>query len=243
MGRVYNVPLKQSQTPATDKTAATAESKTESAKSEDVFLSEKALQEKQEQERQEHPPFYTWTDGQGRLRSEPLPFVDPQTRIDDTGLDVTDYTLLASLRMPQRDQITCCAQFQGRFKERLIELKSSVFSRPQHTELMPTKEGLKPAWYANAPRYKLDHLSEHYPVLNIKVRGTDRPLSMIALDSQYRPLHYLSAMRSQLQPETWRSVAYHESLISIADESVYAFIFYFSEPVATSTTLEVKWLP
>lgn len=235
MGRVHSMPLKDSD--------ASKKSTKKAPQPQEVFLTEEALEEQQLKDRQERPAFYTWTDGQGQLRSEFIPEGSNETTAADDDLDVTDYTLLASFRMPEREQIACCDEFKSRFKQQLEPLKSLVLRRPQQAELMPTKAGLKPAWYVIAPTKSSNLTAEDFPVLSLKVRDTSAPLSMIVLDQNYQPLHYLADMRSQLQPETWRSVAYYESLISIADNSAYAFIFYFAESVTNTSTIEVKWLP
>lgn len=236
-GRVHNIPLKQPSQPKVSKAEQKAGQETQ------TYLTEEALKEQQEQDRKERPPFYTWTDGQGQLRSEVIPDGQAETSESSAEAAVTDHTLLPSLRLPGRENIACCSEFQSRFKKRLEPLKSILFSRPQQAELMPTKSGLQPAWYVKAPNYQLDWQGEHFPVLSVRVRGNEQPLSMIVLDAHYRPLHYLENMHSQLQPETWHSVAYHESLISIADESAYAFIFYFATPATHTTSIEVKWHP
>lgn len=246
MGRTHTTPIQSDKKEEADKSTAPRsfflpKKAASSAAETDEFLSEEELQQQLDKDRQERPPFFTWTDGQGQLRSQPIPQVDVDVQeFDNT--ELTDHTLLRSLRMANTDSVDCCSQYQAYFKSRLVEGKSIVFNRPQLNQNFPTQRGMAAAWYVQVPKNtKID--ANNLPTLSIKVRHTEHPLALIALDEHYQPLHFIAKLKSQYFPENWRRVAYTESLISQADAAVAAFIVYFPVSVPDATTVELKWLP
>lgn len=237
MGRVHNTPIKSNK--PKESNSATSSVKMIEVDGQE-YLTEDGLKQQTQKDQQERPPFFTWLDGQGNLRSEIIPQVDIE--VEEAQQKVTDHALLESLRMPNAESIECCESFASRFKQQLQPLKSLVLIRPLLADSMPTMHGNKPAWYVTVPKVKTNEQG-NFPVLSLKVRGTEAAMAMIVLDRQFKPLHYLSKLHTQRQPETWRSVAYDESLISMIDEDVYALIIYFIDPVDNQASLELKWQP
>lgn len=240
-GITHSVPIQESSEPKNTEKKAKASSRAQkNILSTDEFLTEEELEKKLKQEQEEHPPFFTWTDGQGQLRSQPIPQVEaPTTRLDN--FDITDYTLLRSFRIGAADSMNCCAQFAKRFGKPLVERKSLVLNYPDLNRNFPTRDGLASAWYVKLPMQVPN--PDNFPVLSIKIRHSEQPVSLIGLAQDYSLLHFLPTMRSQYVAETWRSIAYNETLISFADAAVAAIILYFPEPVVDATTIELKWLP
>ena len=206
----------------------------------DSYLTEAEVEHKLQQDKADHQPFYTWTDGQGQLRSQLIPEAEEEAGALDE-LAVSDYTLLRATRYVHAAAVPCCTQFQLRFQSHLSSARSLVLRDPALQRNFPREQGLASAWYVNLPAPQ-DYSADSYPLLSIKVRHTDQPLALIALDKHYQVLHYLAQMRSQYVGETWRSIAYYETLISQADTEVAALIVYFPEAVNEATTVELKWL-
>lgn len=243
MGRVHNSPLPSSAKPNSADTNIISPAKTIAPEpvvdpTDEHFLSEEEFEQQLKKDRAERPPFFTWIDEQGQLRSQLIPQVTIE--LDEGQLsELTDHALLTSYRYPNYQDVPCCQQFSTRFKTLLKNNKSELFSGPKWVKSFPLKQGAAPAWYFSVPSVS----AEREPRLSIKLRGTEQPLALIALDKEFKLLHVLPTLYSKVYPETWRAVAYQESLISIADPAVAAFILYFPLPVPDTANLEVQWQP
>lgn len=211
---------------------------------EDDFLTEEELQEKLTKEKADNPPFFTWIDAQGRLQSQEIPQVDIEVE-ELTQLQAADHSLLPPLRVATEIRDAgCCAQYSHLFKEMISEYDSVVFSQPQMSVPFKTRSGGKPAWYF---RLTGDN-GVARRTLKLYLRGTDKPeegaapAALIALNKQLQPLYFIPQLITQRYLSTWRSEAYRESLISILDAEVSAFIIYFPESVPSSASLQVEWV-
>jgi len=208
------------------------------------FLTEEEFQEKLAKDNADNPPFYTWIDAQGRLQSQEIPQVNIEVE-ELTQLQAADHSLLPPLRVAAEIRNAgCCAQYTHLFKETIPEYDSVVFSQPQMSVPFKTRSGDKPAWY-----FRLTGSNgAARRALNLYLRGTDEPekgaatVALIALNKQLQPLYFIPQLITQSYLSTWRSEAYRESLVSILDTEVSAFIIYFPESVTASASLQVEWM-
>lgn len=234
-GRIHNSIKPPSEKPVASPPASAAQ--------ENDYLTEEELQEKLAKDNADNPPFYTWIDAQGRLQSQEIPQVNIE--VDELNqLQVADHSLLPPLRLAAeiRDG-GCCARYGYLFKEIIPEYDSVVFSQPQMSVPFKTRSGDKPAWYFRLA----DNGGDTQRALSLYLRGTDKPegtaeVALIALNKQLQPLYFIPQLTSQSYLSTWRSEAYRESLVSILDTEVSAFIIYFPESVPASASLQVEWV-
>src|SRR5690554_2177492 len=227
-GRVHNTPAKVSP-----------------VENAEEYLTEEEFEKKAAQERKDNPQFYTWVDEQGRIRNSAVPSTEVVvTSSEDTfEQQVTDHTLVSPLRVNQTvTNSGCCQNYKANFKDNLTKTKPRVFTKPQFSNSFYTQDGGKPAWFFNLPNFNLENTDKE-PLLRLRLRDTDQPLALIALNKDYQPLYYIHELEPQYFPETWRTVAMHETLISVADEDVHAVIVYFPLGVENKANLEVQWLP
>lgn len=221
-----------------------ADEETPAAINTDDYLTEQEYERQAEQDRQENPQFYTWVDEQGHVRNQGVPQADESEEAQEPSLlNVTDHTLVKPLRLRAAVQNAgCCQSYSGFFKQTLVAEKSYVFTKPQFSQHFYTQSGNQPAWFFNLPAFDPTENSAA-PVLKLRLRGTDQPLALVALDQHWQPLYAIGALQSQYYPETWRTVAMHESLLSVADAEVTSVIVYFPQGVENTANLEVFWLP
>ncbi len=242
-GRVHNTLINPS-----SKNKSKDESKIESSKSSPInteeFLTEEEFERQSKKDRSDSPEFYTWVDEHGRVRNQAVPQVEVTVEKDDEYQpQVTDHTLVLPLRLRSDiQQAGCCQSYSMFFKEPLAAFKSRVFSKPQFSHNFYTQSGNKPAWFFKLSDFKLDNESLE-PVLKLRLRDTDKPMAFIALNKDWQPLYAIPELKPQYYSATWRTVAMHETLISVADEEVSAVIVYFPQGVENTANLEVLWLP
>ncbi len=208
------------------------------------FLTEEEFQKKLAQDNADNPPFYTWIDAQGRLQSQEILQVNVEAE-ELAQLQAADHSLLPPLRVAAeiRD-VGCCARYDHLFKETIPEYDSVVFSQPQMSIPFKTRSGDKPAWYFQLAGS--DGTARR--ALSLYLRGTEKPdgtaatVAFIALNKQLQPLYFIPQLITQSYLSTWRSEAYRESLVSILDAEVSAFIIYFPESAPASASLQVEWV-
>ncbi len=240
-GRIHNTLKSESESKNPKKTPQATGQKSSSV-AEDTYLTEDEFAAVQERVRREQPPFYTWIDAEGRLRYEtiPQPSEEAQAAAADDVL-VSDHTLLPGWRVSDAVRNSgCCGLYQAYFQEELKPFKPVLFSRVDLSAPLRTQTGERPAWYFRLPEISPD---AEDPVLRLRLRDTDAPLALIALDAQLQPLHFIPQVERQLTEATWKAVAFYESLISIADKDVQAFILYFPAGAPARANLEVEYRP
>lgn len=235
-GRIHNSPKPAASTPApaTEKGASTAD---------EPYLSEEEFAAEQQRQREEKPPFFTWVDGEGRLRSEPVPQGNAAAA-EVAAARLSDHTLLPALRVSEAlRQSGCCQAYQTHASRPLRPEKSVLFSRPQASPAFHTRQGDVPAWYIQMPLTMPEAGAE--PLLSLRLRGSAEASvpALIALDEHWQPLHFIPRLQLQYYPENWHSVAMRESLVAVVDRAVRAVIVYFPAGVSEQATLEVEWRP
>ncbi|UZK03663.1 hypothetical protein [Venatoribacter cucullus] len=241
-GRIHNTLKSDADRKKNDRSKAGENERPSSSSSDDNYLTEDEFAAEQERLQREQPPFYTWIDAEGRLRYEtiPQPSEEAQAAAADDVL-VSDHTLLPGWRVSDAVRNSgCCGLYQAYFQEELKPFKPVLFSRVDLSAPLRTQTGERPAWY-----FRLSELSPDAedPVLRLRLRDTDAPLALIALDAQLQPLHFIPQVERQLTDATWKAVAFYESLISIADKDVQAFILYFPAGAPARANLEVEYRP
>lgn len=211
----------------------------------DDYLSEEDYERQTKQDRKDNPEFYTWVDEQGRVRNQAVTHVEATTTEDAEQQSlVTDHTLVPPLRVSMGVQnASCCQNYASLFKITLTPLKSTVFSKPQFGQSFFTQTGNKPAWFFMLSEFKLNDDEQAEPVLRLRLRDTDNPMALIALNKDFQPLYSIAELEPQYHAATWRTVAMHETLVGIVDEEVRAVIVYFPQGVENKANLEVQWLP
>lgn len=241
-GRIHNTLKSESESKKSQKTPQATGQKSSSV-AEDTYLTEDEFAAEQERLRREQPPFYTWIDAEGRLRYEtiPQPSDEAQAAAEDADVQVSDHTLLPDWRVADAVRTSgCCQLYQAYFQERLQAFKPVLFSRADLSAPLLTRNGERPAWYFRLAEQRRGDVD---PVLRLRLRDTDAPLALIALDADLKPLHFIPQVERQLTEATWKAVAFYESLISIADPDVKAFILYFPAGAPARANLEVEYRP
>lgn len=240
-GRIHNSPK-----PTSDKTAdkqLSTQKKGTAPKelSRDDFQSEEEFIAAEQQFKQDHPPFYTWVDGEGRLRSERIPDGEAPKVVLEDHL-VTDHTLLPHDRVGDLlNDFECCQPYEGFFKERLKPLKGVMFNRPQFAPFLKTPDGNFHAWFVYLPSVLIN--GDKLPHLRLRLRESDDELAVLVLDKNLAPLHLIPQLERQYFAATWKSIPMYETLIAVADPDVHALIIYFPAQTSSKTTLEVEWRP
>ncbi len=232
LGRVHNSPKAQPASPASVPAAANTPQ---------GFLSEEEFEQQQAKDKAERPPFFTWIDGQGRLMSQPIP--EPK-EVDAQALEneqITNHQLLPSERLPYLPEpAACCAQYRAQFKP-LTPFKSQSLRQPQLSTPLRTEQGGVPAWYWSIADFQLGE--QKLPELSLRLRQSQAPIGLLALDENYLPLYYLAHLQMKSYPQTWRSLAMQESVIAIADAQVRYFIVFFPEGAKDNAQIELEWKP
>lgn len=247
-GRIHNTPKPTVEKPAaassTDQVSkAESDHQTvEPPRPSSTYLTEEEFKLEQERQARESPPFFTWIDAEGRLRNEPIPQGSSATETDVQAEDAWyDHTLLPGWRVSAAVRESgCCDSYRGHFRERLQAGKSVLFNRVFLSAPLITREGERPAWYF---RIDLDKRTDPESVLRLRLRDTDAPMALIALDAELKPLHFIPQLQRHRVEATWKAVAFYESLISIADKDVRAFILYFPAGAQDRANLEVEYRP
>lgn len=240
-GRVHNSPKPPSDKAADKNTAAQKKDGNRKELSRDDFQSEEEFIAAERKFKEDHPPFYTWVDGEGRLRSEPLPTGEaPKVVLEDQL--VTDHTLLPHERVGDLlSDFDCCQQYDTLFKERLKPLKGVMFNRPQFAPFLKTPDGDFHAWFVRLPAVQVQ--GEKLPHLRLRLRESEDELAVLVVDKQLAPLYLIPQLERQYFAATWKSIPMYETLIGVADPDVHALIIYFPDQASSKTTLEVEWRP
>ncbi|MAS25284.1 MAG: hypothetical protein CMI08_12075 [Oceanospirillaceae bacterium] len=203
------------------------------------YLSEAELEAALEQERQEHPPFFIWTDTDGRVRSEFIPqgaVAGGQENNADSETVFYDHILIPPQRVASAvRQSGCCAAFRQQAKPLRAAGSSTIFRHIQQNSPFPARSGLSPAWYF----YNAENTDAF--TLTLRIRSTDVDAALIAVDDDFVPLHYLERMQEQTIPANWHRQAYRESVIRIEDPDVRGYILFFRGAVPEDSSLEVEW--
>lgn len=238
-GRVHNTLIDPSSKKETKKSASKL-----APVDTNEYMTEEDYERQAEKDRSENPGFYTWVDEQGRIHNQAVPQVEVSVDEDvEFQPQITDHTLVPPLRLHSDVQnASCCQSYASFFKEPLVAFKSRMFSKPQFSNHFYTQSGNKPAWFFQLPTFKLDEEGVD-PVLKLRLRDTDKAMAFIALNNAWQPLYAITELESKYYSSTWRSVAMHETLITIADEDVHALIVYFPQGVENTANLEALWLP
>lgn len=239
-GRIHNTLKSEAES---KKPAQAPRQQKSSSADDDTYLTEDEFAAEQERLQREQPPFYTWIDAEGRLRYEtiPQPSEKAQAAAEDADVQVSDHTLLPDWRVAEAVRNSgCCQLYQAYFQERLQAFKPVLFSRSDLSAPLLTRNGERPAWYFRLAEQRRGDVD---PVLRLRLRDTDAPLALIALDARLKPLHFIPQMERQFTEATWKAVAFYESLISIADPDVHAFILYFPDGAPARANLEVEYRP
>ncbi|MCD8524189.1 MAG: hypothetical protein LRY72_18300 [Saccharospirillaceae bacterium] len=237
-GRIHNTPKPPSE-------SSKALPQPEAEPQADNFLTEEQFQQTLEKDRSENPPFFTWIDAYGRLQSQEIPQISIEVE-EVAKLQAADHALLPPMRVSGHIRDSgCCVRYQNFFKDNIPEYKSVLFSQPHMSVPFKTRSGDKPVWYFRLAEAASAAVSESR-ILKLHLRNTDgsegeAPLAVIALNTQWQPLYFIPQVVTQRYLSTWRSSAYRESLISISDADVSAFIVYFPHTVPASATLQVEW--
>ena len=241
-GRIHNTPVerkeKNSQAPPLPESSFD-ESESIEQPIVDGFLTEEEFEEKREQYESDNPPFYTFVDETGRLRAQPI--IDSEIVVEESYTPQTfDHILAPPFRVPAFMKSQCCSRYQNYFKENVPADKKVNFTGFLNAVPLSTKEGAKPAWYISLDRSPksvgatLD--------LSLTFRGLDEtPIALIAVDAQYRALHFIPALNRISHPESWLGAPYQQADIRSEDPLLAGFIVYFPQGHAASASMDVEW--
>lgn len=184
------------------------------------YLTEEKHQEKLKKDLEDKKPFFTWTDGQGIIRSE----LKPDVLVDFVAEEIVyDAVLAPPFRLPDYVmQGSCCVNYSEAFTS-IAKFNGSASYQVDDT-LFPfqTQSGEVPAGY-----FSLPDLSPREIVL---LKGYKLPLDssveIVALDASYRPLYLVSELKGVSIEQTWKDIAYKKILLEISDPEVnYLIVF------------------
>jgi len=238
-GRIHNSPRPE-KSKAADIETASAEHNVENLNSEDagVYLTEEELNKKLDKDRKDHQPFYTWTDERGIVHNQLIPQVNASVQ-DESEQIFYDYTFIPPFRVSDAiRKSACCTQFSAAFVELRNTHDTTLLTDIERRLRFPTRKGDSPAFYF---RYPTETSPLRLSELTLKIRGTDVAAALIVVDQQYKPLYFIPELKVQYHPESWKSNAFYETLISVRDNNIGGYILYFLDQVPASTHLEVEW--
>lgn len=201
------------------------------------YLTEEQFEEQAERDKQNNPPFFTFIDERGQVRSQEI--IDTQIEVEEVVVPATyDHVLAPPFRVTERMSQSCCSRYQSYFKELVPAEKSVLFSGFLNTVPISTRFGPKKAWY-----FRLDEPSD-FRVLELKLRSRQLPVDMVSLvlaNASFQALYFVPVLSVIEKEATWSGQASADSLIKIEDDAVSSVIVYFPENAAESASLEVNW--
>ncbi|MEQ3692955.1 MAG: hypothetical protein ABNH15_12495 [Alcanivorax sp.] len=210
------------------------------------YITEEQLQRNLDQYDEDNPAFYVWVDANGVMHTERFDSKAESEAVQSEAVDDSEAVVGWSpiLAPPFRvsDEVTsgaCCETFSDQFEPVLESYKSVQLFDPTRYRSFITGMGNRPAWYFHIGNQPDKSSGQRFLVL--RVRGAEISGTLIALNSEYKPLHLELDVEMGTQAETWRSVAYQEAKVLIEDPEVVAFIFYPDLKPAEDLSLEIRW--
>jgi hypothetical protein len=192
------------------------------------FPSEKKYQQKLDDQRDENKPFFTWTDASGRMRSD----VKPEVAVEFFAKEIVyDAVFAPPFRLPNHiQQGSCCQAYSEAFTATAAP-ESSVRYQVNDT-LFPfqTQSGNVAAGYFSLPRLAAKEI--------ISLKGYELPknssFEIIALDYAYRPLYLGSELKGIFVEQTWKNLAYKETILEISDTDVQYLVVFVNKKETVS---------
>lgn len=257
-GRVHNVPLPSNTASKLNKKPAKTASQPESSKPNDSsltqstdaeqYLTEEEVNQKLEEYDKDNPSFYIWVDEKGRVQTqttdqEAEQAAQAEAKQSERGVIVGHHFLARPFRVDQKiKDAACCEEYASQVVEVPRPYKSKEFFHLQRNWPFYTQSGNKHAWYfrvGDARSTEADDQRSRFVVLN--VRGAQAKYSLIALDKAMQPLYFIPEVLFDSHSETWKSVAYQQTLMAVEDPEVANFILYLNFTPAETMSLEVVW--
>lgn len=237
-GRIHNTQVERVPIKKSDKSESSLGTAHQPQRIDSEFLTEEQLQQKLKKEKQENPPFYTYVDADGQVKSKAI--IDAQIEVEKPYVPVVyDHILAPPFRVSQSMSEGCCQRYQSYFKENIPEEKSVLFSGFLNSVPVLTRFGARKAWYFN-----IDGFSD-FRELSLKIRHagdhTDHIPAAIFTDQKRRALYFIPQLSLVNNPASWSGTAYKESSIKLDDVDVASVIVYFPQHAPTDASLEVNW--
>lgn len=203
----------------------------------DAYLTEEQFAEKRRQYEADNPPFYTYVDETGRVRTQEI--VDARIEVEQPVVGQTyDHVLAPPFRVASSMAQQCCQRYRNYFKEQIPAEKAVNFQGFLNSIALATRDGGKSAWYFVLDRQKAPDFID----LTLKFRGVEsQPLSLIAVNDAFQALYFIPQLSRRLLDESWLDAAYQQSDLRFEDADVVGFIIYFPEQAAASPSMEVEW--
>lgn len=239
-GRIHNTPVE-------DKSVADQDSEPQSPPGDTAeYITEQELQRNLEQYDKDNPAFYIWVDANGVMHTEKFDSAAESEAIEQEVVNDSDAVVGWSpiLAPPFRvsESVTtgaCCESFADQFELVLEPFDSVQLFDPTRYRSFITGMGNRPAWFFSIGKQSEKSSGQRFLIL--RVRGANISGTLIALNSDYKPLHLEPDLILDSHTETWHSVAYQESKVLIEDSEVAAFIFYPDLKPAEDLSLEIRW--
>ncbi|WP_419810767.1 DUF4124 domain-containing protein [Bacterioplanoides sp.] len=253
-GRIHNTPVERSdksaqKTPpvSTSASASSGEVQADQNPVTDNFLTEEEFEKKTEQYESDNPPFYTFVDETGRLRSQPI--IDSDIVVEDTFTPQTfDHILAPPFRVSKAMGAQCCQRYRNYFKEKVPPAKVVNFDGFLNVIPLVTRTGANKAWYVALDRSV--NATTLFIDLGLTFRGTNTrstntavsdPIAFIAVNRQFQALHFVPNLIRTGHEESWAGASFERSELRIEDPQVAGFVVYFPQPPADSVSMDVEW--
>ncbi|CCU72050.1 hypothetical protein TOL_1626 [Thalassolituus oleivorans MIL-1] len=205
------------------------------------YLSEDELKIQQKQDLEDKPPFYIWIDEAGIVHTEMRPEgLEDEEEAAQSVTESHDHIFAPPFRLDEKVQDgACCNMYEQAFIDALTPFKSRMYPDPDLLMPFALKQGDRPAWYVRIGKAGKKTSGQRFVVL--RVRGEPVEASIIALNSDLKPLYFDNKLGLHEYPENWHSVAYQETRILLEDADVAAMIIYLEGATTKTMSLEVKW--
>jgi len=203
----------------------------------DTYLTEEQFAEKRRQYEADNPPFYTYVDETGRVRTQEI--VDARIEVEQPVVGQTyDHMLAPPFRVASSMAQQCCQRYRNYFKEQIPAEKAVNFQGLLNSIPLATRDGGKPAWYFVLDRQNASDFID----MTLKIRGVgSQPLALIAVNEAFQALYFIPQLSRRLLDESWLDAAYQQSDLRFEDAGVVGFIVYFPDQAAASPSMEVEW--
>lgn len=207
------------------------------------YLSEEEFKRQQAQEKLDNPPFFTWIDTAGQVHNEFIPAPKAQSASQATHTEqYVDDSYVPTLRLAHFKRAQqCCQQYAGVFNQRskLLAKRSYHLVNIQDNPPFKLHTNTAPAFYLRIPKgnglRKIEVMQLH---------ATLKP-SVIALDSNFVPLHQSHALKGIKRDENWAQNAQRYFALELADKEIAYIIWYYADALAAhkieQVQLVVRW--
>tara|TARA_B100001063_G_scaffold149564_2_gene139537 strand:- start:2228 stop:3097 length:870 start_codon:yes stop_codon:yes gene_type:complete len=171
----------------------------------------------------EDKPFYTWTDGTGRIRNDPK----PDMLVEFSAAEIVyDAVFAPPFRLP--DQITkgvCCIDYKNAFTQ-VLSFDSAVSQKISSDSVFyKTRKGSVPAGYF-VTNFSADGIENSIVFIKSFKLSAEATFEVVALNPQFQPIYLASNLSGLFIEQTWKDLSYTKVMIELSDPEIeYLIIF------------------